>query len=154
VRRSLLPYYTINICDPTPITTVVETSHVVGTEHTEGLRLIYLPRYCDPGAPEQTEDDASVLERFCAMLTRISPGFDRARDVVAETVQRARLVEPVHARGVSPRIPSIWPAAAPRLGLASAAQVYPRLLNGESIVELAERVAAQARERLGLGGRT
>ena len=48
------------------------------TEHTDGLRLIYLPRYCDPGAPEQTEGDASVLERFCAMLARISPGFDRS----------------------------------------------------------------------------
>ena len=52
LRRSLLPYYSVNICDPTPITTVVETSHVVGTEHTDGLRLAYLPKYCDPDAPE------------------------------------------------------------------------------------------------------
>ena len=29
LRRTLTPYYSINICDPTPITTVVETSHVV-----------------------------------------------------------------------------------------------------------------------------
>ena len=36
-RRSLTPYYSINICDPTPITTVVETSHVVGTDHTDGF---------------------------------------------------------------------------------------------------------------------
>ncbi|MGH2841853.1 MAG: FAD-dependent oxidoreductase, partial [Solirubrobacteraceae bacterium] len=36
VRRSLTPYYAVNICDPTPITTVVETSHVLGTEHTDG----------------------------------------------------------------------------------------------------------------------
>jgi protoporphyrinogen oxidase len=150
VRRSLLPYYTINICDPTPITTVVETSHVVGTEHTDGLRLVYLPKYCDPGAPEQTEDDESVLERFCAMLGRISPEFDRVRDVQAQTVQRARLVEPVHALGTSVRVPPLWPSDG--LGLASAAQVYPRLLNGESIISLAEQVAGQAAERLKLQG--
>ena len=30
----VLPYYSVNICDPTPMTTVVETSHVVGTDHT------------------------------------------------------------------------------------------------------------------------
>jgi len=47
LRRSLLPYYSVNICDPTPMTTVVETSHVVGTEHTDGLHLAYLPKYCD-----------------------------------------------------------------------------------------------------------
>ena len=38
------------------------------------------------------------------------------------------------------------------LGLASASQVYPRLLNGDSIVRLAEQVAAETSERLALPG--
>ena len=68
LRRSLLPYYSVNICDPTPITTVVETSHVVGTEHTDGLRLAYLPKYCDSTAPEFSEDDArsTIASRRCS----------------------------------------------------------------------------------------
>jgi protoporphyrinogen oxidase len=146
LRRSLLPYYSVNICDPTPITTVVETSHVVGTEHTDGLRLAYLPKYCDPGAPEFSEDDESIYRRFTAMLARLVPDFTH-EDVVDWTVQRAPLVEPVHALGHEPRSAPIWPGV-DGLALASASQIYPRLLNGESVVELAERVAGEALERV------
>lgn len=149
VRRSMTPYYSINICDPTPITTVVETSHVVGTEHTDGLRLLYLPKYCETTAAEFTEDDESVYQRFTAMLARLAPDF-RHEDVVDWTVQRAPLVEPVHALGHHPRTAPVWPGI-PGLALASASQVYPRLLNGESIVRMAEGVADQLRTRLATG---
>ena len=148
VKESLLPYYSVNICDPTPITTVVETSHVVGTEHTGGNRLVYLPKYCEASAPEFTEDDQSVYDRFTEMLGKLAPGF-RHEDVVAWTVQRAPLVEPVHARGVESRIAPVWPDV-DGLALASASQVYPRLLNGDSIVRMAEATAVEAIERLGL----
>ena len=146
LRHSLLPYYSVNICDPTPITTVVETSHVVGTEHTDGLRLAYLPKYCDPSAPEFSEDDRSIYDRFTAMLARLAPGF-RHEDVVDWTVQRAPLVEPVHALGHEPRVAPVWPEVA-GLGLASASQIYPRLLNGESVLEMADRVASEALARV------
>jgi protoporphyrinogen oxidase len=145
LRRSLLPYYSVNICDPTPITTVVETSHVVGTEHTDGLRLAYLPKYCDPDAPEFSEDDESIYERFTAMLARLAPDF-KDEDVVDWTVQRAPLVEPVHALDHNPRTAPIWPEV-DGLALASASQIYPRLLNGESVVGLAESVAVEALDR-------
>ncbi len=147
LRRSLLPCYSVNICDPTPITTVVETSHVVGTAHTEGLRLAYLPKYCAADAPEFSEDDESIYRRFTAMLVRLVPDFAHD-DVVAWTVQRAPLVEPVHALGHRPRTAPLWPGVE-GLALASASQVYPRLLNGESLVGLAETVAAEALGRLG-----
>jgi len=145
LRRSLLPYYSVNICDPTPITTVVETSHVVGTEHTDGLRLAYLPKYCEASAPEFSEDDESIYARFTEMLARLVPDFSH-EDVVDWTVQRASLVEPVHARGHEPRTAPIWPGVE-GLGLASASQIYPRLLNGESVLGMAERVAEEALER-------
>jgi protoporphyrinogen oxidase len=150
LRRSLLPYYSVNICDETPMTTVVETSHVVGTEHTDGLRLAYLPKYCDASSETFQADDATIYERFTAMLRRMVPDFTD-EDVVDWTVQRAPLVEPVHARGHAPRTAPVWPGVE-GLGLASASQVYPRLLNGDSIVRLAEQVAAETSERLALPG--
>lgn len=150
VRHSLLPYYSVNITEETPITTVVETSHVVGTEHTDGHRLVYLPKYCEASAPEFREDDQSVYDRFTAMLARLSPAFDHD-DVVAWTVQRAPLVEPVHARGTRPRVAPVWPGVE-GLALASASQVYPRLLNGDSVIRMAEETAAEAVERLALPG--
>jgi protoporphyrinogen oxidase len=150
VRKSVLPYYSVNICDPTPITTVVETSHVVGTEHTDGHRLLYLPKYCEAGSETWNLSDQDVHDRFTAMLGKIAPDFG-PDDVVDWTVQRAPLVEPVHARGVSPRIAPVWPGV-DGLALASASQVYPRLLNGESVIGLAEDVAEQAVDRLQLAG--
>jgi protoporphyrinogen oxidase len=141
LRESLLPYYSVNICDPTPITTVVETSHVVGTEHTDGLRLAYLPKYCEAGSESFNQSDDEVYRSFTDMLKKIAPSF-REEDVVDWTVQRAPLVEPVHARGVAPRVAPTWPGV-DGLALASASQVYPRLLNGESVIGMAEQVAAE-----------
>ncbi|HSZ68863.1 MAG TPA: FAD-dependent oxidoreductase [Solirubrobacteraceae bacterium] len=151
LRRTLTPYYSINICDPTPITTVVETSHVVGTDHTDGLRLAYLPKYCDADSPEFAEDDESVYHHYTDMLAKLAPDF-RHEDVVDWAVQRAPLVEPVHALGHEPRTAPIWPGI-DGLALASASQIYPRLLNGESVVGLAERVAGEALARVQVDGR-
>jgi protoporphyrinogen oxidase len=145
-RRPLLPYYAVNICDPTPITSAVETTQVLGTEHTGGHHLVYLPRYCAPDAPEQSESDDSLHRRFTEQLARMVPDFT-ADDVVDWTVQRARLVEPVHGLGAGRSIAPIWPDV-PGLGLASNAQIYPNLLNGDSVVRFAEEVARQATTRL------
>jgi protoporphyrinogen oxidase len=149
VRRQLLPYYCVNICDTTPITTVVEASAVVGTDHTDGLRILYLPKYCEASATEFGEDDASIYSRFTEMLAKMAPDF-RHEDVVDWTVQRARVVEPVHARGHSPRVAPLWPGV-PGLALASASQIYPRLLNGESVVRMAEQTASEVEERMTAG---
>lgn len=145
-RTSLSPYYSVNICEPTPITTVVETSHVVGTDHTDGLRLVYVPRYCDPDAPDQTESDQSIYDRYTAQVGRVLPSFSHD-DVVGWTVQRARLVEPVHELGS--QLAPIWPDI-PGLALASNAQIYPWLLNGNSVMAFAERVAGEAAARVGV----
>jgi protoporphyrinogen oxidase len=153
VRRRLLPYYAINITEPTPLTSAVETTQVLGTDHTDGLQLVYLPKYCDPEAPEQSEDDEAVYRRFSDYLARLSPGFSRD-DVVDWTVQRAKLVEPVHQlrSGSEPRVAPVWPGV-PGLALASNAQIYPYLLNGDSVMGFAEEVAGQVSDRLGLSGR-
>jgi protoporphyrinogen oxidase len=148
VREPILPYYAVNICDPTPITTVVEAAEAVGTEHTDGLRLVYVPRYCDSDSPTQKDPDDVIYDRFISMVERMAPSFSRA-DVVDWTVQRARLVEPVHPVGQVPRTAPVWPGV-DGLALASASQIYPRVLSGDSVIEFAEGVAAQAGERLGL----
>jgi protoporphyrinogen oxidase len=152
VPRRLLPYYAVNIVEKTPITSAIETSQVLGTEHTDGLCLVYMPKYCDPSAPEQSEDDESVYRRFTDYLARLSPGFSRD-EVVDWTVQRAKLVEPVHTLRSEnePRVAPVWPGV-DGLALASNAQIYPHLLNGDSVMGFAEQVAGEVAERLGLSG--
>jgi protoporphyrinogen oxidase len=152
VPRSLLPYYAVNITEPTPVTSAIETTQVLGTDHTDGRHLVYLPKYCDPSAPEQSEDDESIYRRFTDYLARLSPGFSRD-EVLDWTVQRAKLVEPVHTLrpGGEPRVAPIWPGVK-GLALASNAQIYPYLLNGDSVMGFAEGVAGEVAERLGLAG--
>ncbi len=152
VRRPLLPYYAINITERTPVTSAIETTQVLGTDHTDGLHLVYLPKYCDPDAPEQSEDDESVYRRFTDYLARLVPGFSRD-EVVDWTVQRAKLVEPVHRLGPAygERVAPIWPGV-DGLALASNAQIYPQLLNGDSVMGFAEQVAAEVSARLELPG--
>lgn len=152
VRRSLLPYYAVNIVEDTPLTSAVETTQVLGTDHTDGHHLVYMPKYCAPDAPEQAEDDESIYRRFTDFLGRLSPGFSRA-EVVDWTVQRARLVEPVHqlrADRAPLAMAPIWPGVE-GLALASNAQIYPYLLNGDSVMGFAEGVAAEVAARLELG---
>jgi len=149
--RSLQPYYALDICAPTPIASIIETSHVVGTDHTDGLRLVYLPRYGDADGPELTEDDDSIFDRAVAMVETIVPSFSRD-EIVAWTVQRARDVEPVHALGHFPRLAPVWPEDVPGLALASDAQIYPRPLSDESTLTFAEQVAGEASAHLGLWG--
>jgi protoporphyrinogen oxidase len=152
VPRSLLPYYAVNITEPTPVTSAIETTQVLGTDHTDGQHLVYLPKYCDPSAPEQSEDDESIYKRFTDYLGRLSPGFSRD-EVLDWTVQRAKLVEPVHTLrpGGEPRVAPVWPGV-DGLALASNAQIYPYLLNGDSVMGFAEGVAGEVAERLGLAG--
>lgn len=153
VKESLTEHYSVNIVDPTPITTIVETSHVVGTEHTGGNRLVYVPRYCDASSETFGLTDQQVYDRFTEMVAKLSPAFSHEQ-VIDWTVQRAPTVEPVHAKGVAPREAPRWPLTTDGspiagLALASASQIYPRLLNGESVVQLAEEAAADITARLG-----
>jgi protoporphyrinogen oxidase len=152
VPRSLLPYYAVNITEATPVTSAIETTQVLGTEHTGGQHLVYLPKYCDPAAAEQSEDDESIYRRFTDYLGRLSPGFSRD-EVLDWTVQRAKLVEPVHTLrpGGEPRVAPVWPGV-DGLALASNAQIYPYLLNGDSVMGFAEGVAGEVAGRLGLSG--
>ena len=46
----------------------------------------------------------------------------------------------------------VWPGVE-GLALASNAQIYPYLLNGDSVMGFAEGVAGEVAERLGLAGR-
>lgn len=148
VKRSVSPFYSVNICDPTPITTVVETSHVVGTEHTDGLRLVYVPRYVDSTSAELDENEETIHTRYLASVRRMFPDL-RPDDIVDWSVQRARLVEPVHELGAGSRLAPVWPGV-PGLGLASNSQIYPWLLNGNSVMAFAEGVARDAALRLRL----
>jgi protoporphyrinogen oxidase len=147
VRKSVSPYYALNITDRSvPLTSVVETTHVVDPADVGG-HLIYVPRYVLPGSPELERESAELTRDYLAQVRRMFPAFDPKRDVLASQVARARFAEPVHRAGVPERMPEL--IAAPGLAVASSARVYPDIVHAQSIVGVADEVVRELRPRLG-----
>jgi protoporphyrinogen oxidase len=143
VRKSVSPYYALNITDRrVPLTSVVETTHVVDPEAAEG-HLVYLPKYVNPDSPELDKSSADIRREYLGHLKTMFPAF-RAEDVIAAQVARARVAEPVHPVGaVKPD-----PFAVPGLVVASSAQVYPDIVHGQAILGVADRIATALEARL------
>jgi protoporphyrinogen oxidase len=145
LSRSVSPYYTLNITDRRmPLTTVVETTHVVDPDEAGGT-LVYVTKYVDPANDALGLGDDAIEAEYLGHLTTIFPDL-RSEDVLASRVQRARIVEPVHLLGGAKRLPEMFPV--PGLALASTAHVYPENVNGQSVIGIAERVAAGISQRL------
>jgi protoporphyrinogen oxidase len=143
VRKSVSPYYALNITDRrVPLTSVVETTHVVDPKAAEG-HLIYLPKYVNPDSPELEKSSADIRRDYLGHLKTMFPAF-RDEDVIAAQVARASVAEPVHPVGaVKPD-----PFAVPGLVVASSAQVYPDIVHGQAILGVAERIATALESRV------
>jgi len=144
VRNSISPYYSINITDRRiPLTTVVETTHVVDPERVGGT-LLYIPKYVNPDSAELERSSAEIRRDYLRQAQTIFPAL-KQEDVIAAQVARARVAEPVHVLG-GEREPEL--CVAPGLAVASSAHVYPDLVNGQAVIKIADRLAGELSERL------
>jgi protoporphyrinogen oxidase len=138
VRKSVSPYYALNITDRSvPITSIVETTHAVDPEAVGG-HLVYVPHYVDPSNSELERPSAEITADYLGHVQRIFPDFS-PDDVIASQVARARVAEPVHTVNVAPRAGELFPA--PGLAVASSAHIYPEIVNGQAILGVADGVA-------------
>ena len=150
LRRSISPWYTLNITDRrVPLTTVVETTHVVDPERVGG-RLVYAPKYVSPESPELDRPTADIKRSYMGHVRTIFPHFSQT-DILATDVARARIAEPVHTIGGDGRVPEMFPAQG--LAAASSAHVYPEIVNGQAAIRVAERLVDGLLPRLEAGER-
>jgi protoporphyrinogen oxidase len=144
-RQSISPYYTLNITDRSVgLTTIVETTHVTDPAHVGG-HLLYITRYLDPSSDQLTAPDDDVTADFLARARRVFPRLTDDQ-IDAVSLQRARIVEPVHPIGVAGKRMDSFPL--PGLALASTADVYPENVNGQAVIAIADEVAAGILARL------
>ena len=137
LRRSVSPYYHLNITDRSiPLTTVVETTHVVDPEHVGGT-LLYVSKYVDPSHPDLSRPEDEVERDYLRHAKAMLPQL-RDEDVLSRIVQRARVVEPVHVVGGAKRLPEMFPVEG--LALASTAHVYPEIVSGQAVTGVAQQV--------------
>ena len=145
LTRSLSPYYHLNITDRrVPLTTIVETTHVVDPDAVGGT-LVYASKYVDP-MHEDFDRPADLVESdYLRHVHRVFPEL-KPEHILASVVQRARVVEPVHTLGGAKNVPDMFPL--PRLALASTAHVYPEIVSGQAVSGVAERVVEGLLDRL------
>ena len=95
LRRSLTPYYVLNLLDTgLPFTGVIEATNVIPPEAFGGRRLVYLPKYVTPKDPVRTARDEDVLRDFLGGLKRIVPDL-RPDEILHARVFRDENVMPL-----------------------------------------------------------
>ncbi len=143
--RPLTGVWTLNIADPAvPFTGIIETTTYIDPQFVGGHHLVYVPKYTAPGSRWQTMSDEEIKSTWLHHLETMFPDFDR-RSVRYFLVNRTRYVEPLHPIGGLAAIPAIK-TPVHRLYLATTAQIYPALTNGESVTRHARQVAQMVME--------
>jgi protoporphyrinogen oxidase len=142
LRRSLTPYYTLNITDARiPFTGVIETTNLIDPAHVGGQHLVYLPKYVASGSPYASMPDDELRAAFLGYLRQMFPDL-RDDQIAAVRIGRERYVEPLHPVGATDRIPGLTSEVA-GLYLANTGQIYPQLTNGESVCAFAAHVSGE-----------
>jgi protoporphyrinogen oxidase len=140
LRRSLSPYYTLNVTDEgIPFTGVIETTNLIDPQYVGGYHLVYLPKYVTSASAYARMDDATLQREFLGHLRKMFPDL-REDEIAAWRVGRERFVEPLHPVGKTDAIPPIRSSIG-GLYLANSAQIYPQLTNGEAAVRYGQQVA-------------
>jgi protoporphyrinogen oxidase len=143
--RPLSGTWTVNIADPSiPFTGVIETTSYIDPVFVGGHHLVYLPKYTAPGSRWLSASDEEVRTVWLGALHRMFPAFDD-RWVRYFLVHRERYVEPLRRVASSGMVPG-FRTAVRGLHLATTAQIYPQLTNGESVTRHAAAAAQVVRE--------
>ena len=138
LRKSLSPYHTLNITDTKiPFTGVIETTNLIDPQYVNGHRLAYVPIYLSPGSELFHMPENKVYEYCRPHIEAMFPHFKES-DIVKTFVLRSRFVEPVHKVNATGEIPDVRTPVS-NLFLANTTQVYPDLLNCESIIRFAKK---------------
>jgi len=139
--KPLTGYWTLNITDDrVPFTGVIETTAYIDPQYVGGHHLVYLPKYTAPNSEWQKKSDDEIRAIWLDNLRKMFPAFD-PKSVRYFLVHRERYVEPLHGLNAAHLIPAMQ-TPVEKLFLATTAQIYPALTNGESVTRHA-RAAAQ-----------
>ncbi len=138
--KPLTNYWTLNITDDDiPFTGVIETTSYIDPQYAGGYHLVYLPKYTAPGSEWLQKSDDEIKAVWMKNIKKMFPDFNED-SVKHFIVNRTRYVEPLHGLNSTHLIPEIK-TPVKNLYLATTAQIYPDLTNGESVSKHARKAA-------------
>jgi len=138
--RPLSGNWTLNITDDRfPFTGVIETTAYIDPKYVGGHHLVYLPKYTAPGSEWQKKTDDEIKQIWLENLQTMFPDFD-VSSIRYFLIHRERFVEPLHGLNETDLVPAVKTPIG-NLFLATTAQIYPALTNGESVSRQARHSA-------------
>jgi len=141
-RQSVMPYYwAAAVKEDFGFQGAVETTNVVPMVQTGDRRLLYLLNYCQQDSALYSLDDAELKRRAHRAIQDLHPGYP-SNAVETMKVFRAPYVEPVWPLGYLKQRPESRVGDS-RLYLSTTAQSYPRVNSWNTMVGIANEVAAR-----------
>jgi protoporphyrinogen oxidase len=140
LRRSLSPYYVVNIADPeVPFTGVIEMTNLITTAETAGRHLVYVPKYVAADDPLLRMTTGQVLERFSPGLRRMF-GAPLEGDIESVELLRAPHVQPLQVCHYASQVPTLM---GDEVGLffVNSSQLAASNLNNNEVIRHARRAA-------------
>jgi protoporphyrinogen oxidase len=140
LTRPLTGNWTLNITDDRfPFTGVIETTAYIDPKYVGGYHLVYLPKYTAPNSEWQKMSDDEIKRIWLENLFTMFPEFDPST-IKYFLIHRERYVEPLHGLNDTDAMPKVK-TPVENLYLATTAQIYPALTNGESVSRHAREAA-------------
>ena len=142
LKKSLSPYYVINLLDETlPFTGIIESTNVIGCDQIGGNHLVYLPRYSVEEDEFSKFDEKKIEQEFINALQKVFPELKK-EDIITSTLSVERFVQPLYTLDYGNRIPSF---SLPIEGvyLANTSMIKNATLNNNAALKLAKEAAAK-----------
>jgi protoporphyrinogen oxidase len=141
LKRSLSPYYLINLLDKSlPFTGIIESTNILSPEGLGGRHLVYLPKYVTQADPLAKAPEGQIIDRFVNHLKKIFPNL-RNEDILHSQLFRENYVQPIR-----PPLPSGHPLGfrtpLPGVYLANSTLITNSTLNNNAVLQSAKEVAS------------
>jgi protoporphyrinogen oxidase len=149
LRRSISPFYILNISDPNiGVTGLIGTSNLVCDGHFDPYHFYHLPKYLTQDDPAWGRTSADWERYFRNQLRLLAPDLEPG-EIVAVRVSTARYVQPLLDCGYRKRVPPI-DLGPPGIWLVNSSQCYEGPIHVNMILRRARDAVAEIATRTGL----
>jgi protoporphyrinogen oxidase len=142
LKRSLSPYYVINLLDETlPFTGIIESTNVLGQAQFGNNHLVYLPHYSIEEEDFLSIDEKKITQEYLASLRKVFPELGD-EDILAHSLSAERHIQPLYTLDYGNRIPSCA-TPIPNVFMANTSMIKNATLNNNAAMELALRAVVE-----------
>jgi protoporphyrinogen oxidase len=138
LKRSLSPYYVINLLDKElPFTGIIEATNVVSPKEVNNKYLVYLPKYMPAGHPINELKDSEIIELFINKLKKVFPDLND-KDILHKKLFRESYTQPLQKLNFFER-KTEFATPIENVYLVNSSMIHNSTLHNNAIVSLAKK---------------